>query len=147
MTFRVAAALASSFALAGTGEALAAEAVQPRAGVLLSGMIQFPRAEAMTLKTDSRDGSKLTARMGFNGACKGGGLGEAFASRVLTRQTIRVRDGSFSSHLEGRFLKRDVATATVSGSAEIKSKSGGRVISRCKIGEPASVRLAIRSSS
>jgi hypothetical protein len=47
--------------------------------------------------------------------------------------------------LTGRFLSQDVASATVSGTALVKN--GKRVISRCKIAEPTSVRLAVRSSS
>jgi hypothetical protein len=116
----------------------------------------------MTIETG--DGSRLTVRMGFDGRCKDGGIGEAWASTIAARPAGRVRDGRFSADLKGserdlggvkgrtgefrwrltgRFLAKDVVTATVSGSADIRN--GKRVISRCKIAEPASVRLVIRS--
>jgi hypothetical protein len=147
------------------GTALAAGDVQPKAGSQLSGTIQFPREQQMRVEADSRDGTKLKVRVGFDGKCTGGGLQEAWASTVLAKQTVRVRDGQFSADLTGsasnlggvkgrtgeftwkvtgRFLSQDVASATVSGTALIKS--GKRVISRCKIAEPTSVRLAVRSS-
>ena len=152
-----------SFLFVGASGALAADEVEPRAGILLSGTVQFPRSQLMTIATDPRDGSKLTVRMGFDGRCKGGGLGEAWVANIPTRPTVRVRDGRFSAdltgtardlggvkgrtgefswRLTGRFTDRDVAVATVTGSADIKV--GRRVISRCKIAEPAQVRLAIR---
>lgn len=165
MTFRLAAMFVFPFLLAGATEASAADGIEPRAGTLLSGMIQFPRPQAMTIETDARDSSKLTVRMGFDGRCKGGGIGEAWASNIESRPTVRVRDGRFSAdltgtarnlggvsgrtgeftwRLTGRFTARDVATATVTGTANIRA--GGRIISRCKIADPADVRLAIRSS-
>jgi hypothetical protein len=165
MTFRLAAMFVFPFLFAGVSNASAADEIEPRPGVLLSGTIQFPRAQTMSVETDARDGSKLTVRMGFDGRCKGGGLAEAWASRVETRPFVRVRDGRFSAdltgtarnlggvsgrtgeftwRLTGRFSARDVATATVTGSANIRVD--GRIISRCKIADPATVRLAIRSS-
>ncbi len=166
MTFRLSVALAGSLALAcGAGAvAHAAAPVEPRPGVQLSGVIQFPRPQAMWMETDRRDGTRATVRMGFDGRCRGGGLKEVWASRILTRQTVRVRGGQFSASLTGvarnlgqvrgrtgefswrlvgRFVERDVATATVTGTADVKLN--GRVISRCKIDAPASVRLAIRT--
>jgi hypothetical protein len=119
----------------------------------------------MTIETDTRDGSKLKVRMGFDGLCKGGGIGEAWASTIESRPTVRVRDGRFSAdltgtarnlggvkgrtgefswRLTGRFTAEDVVSATVTGSADIKSRK--RVVSRCKIAEPTSVRLAIRAT-
>ncbi len=122
-------------------EAAAADEIEPRPGVLLSGAIQFPREQAMTIETDPRDGSKLTVRMAFDGRCKGGGIGEVWASRIESRPTVRVRNGpllrrpdrhrarprrrqgprSASSRwrLTGRFTDRDVVVATVTGSADI----------------------------
>jgi hypothetical protein len=147
------------------GTAMAFGDVEPKAGSHLSGTIHFPREQQMRIEADRRDGTKLKARMGFDGKCKGGGLGEAWVSTVLARQTVRVRDGQFSADLtgsasnlggvkgrtgeftwklRGRFLSQSVASATVSGTALVKS--GKRVISRCKIARPASVRLAVRSS-
>jgi hypothetical protein len=142
---------------------LAVGDVQPRAGSQLSGTIHFPREQQMRVEADSRDGTKLKVRMGFDGKCKGGGLGEAWASTVLAKQTVRVRDGQFSAaltgstsnlggvkgrtgeftwKLTGRFLSQDVASATVSGTGLVKT--GKRVISRCKIAEPTPVRLTVR---
>jgi hypothetical protein len=165
MTFRLGAMCVFSFLLAGVAEASAAGEVEPRPGVLLSGAVQFPREQAMTIETDPRDGSKLTVRMAFDGRCKGGGIGEAWASRIDSRPTVRVRNGRFSADLSGtardlggvkgrtgqftwrltgRFTERDVAVATVTGSADIVV--GRKVVSRCRIAAPADVRLAIRSS-
>src|SRR4051794_40222413 len=118
------------------GTAPPAGDIPPKAGSQLSGAIKFPREQGVRIEADSRDGSKLKVRMGFDGKCKGGGLGEAWVSTIRTRQTVRVRDGRFSAtltgtakdlggvkgrtgeftwQLTGRFLARDVATATVSG--------------------------------
>jgi hypothetical protein len=166
MTFRrLAAICAFPFLLAGAAEAFAAGDVEPSRGLVLSGPIQFPRKQAMTIETNSRDASKLTVRMAFDGRCKGGGIGEAWAARIASRPAVRVRNGRFSADLSGsardlggvkgrtgrftwrltgRFTERDVAVATVSGSADIVV--GRRVVSRCKIAAPAGVRLAIRSS-
>jgi hypothetical protein len=164
MTFRpVLVLLALPLVLAGT--AVAASDVEPKAGVQLSGAIKFPREQRMAIETDARDGSKLKVRMGFDGKCKGGGLQEAWASTIETKPTVRVHDGRFSADLTGssrnlggvtgrtgeftwkltgRFVAEDVAGATVSGTAVIKQD--GRVLSRCKIAEPSSVRLAVRPS-
>ncbi len=51
----------------GAGAAVAAEPVQPRANVILSGQIKFPRAQAMYLQTGAKDGSRLTVALGFHG--------------------------------------------------------------------------------
>jgi hypothetical protein len=163
MTFRLAAMCAVGFLLAGVSKASAADDIEPLPNVLLSGTVKFPRAQTMTVLTDARDGSKLTVRMAFDGRCKGGGIAEAWASRIEARPTVRVRDGRFSAdlagtarnlggvkgrvgqftwRLTGRFTERDVAVATVSGSADIVV--GRRVVSRCKIAAPADVRLTIR---
>lgn len=146
--------------------AFAAEPVEPRAGLVLKGQIQFPRAQNMYVQTGAKDGSRLTVALGFHGKCKGGGLSELWASNVSARPEIRVRDGRFDAELSGttrnvggvasrtghfkwtfsgRFSERDVAVATVSGTAEVRS--GGKVISRCEIRKPASVRLAVRSGA
>jgi hypothetical protein len=160
MTFRCAAVLAFLLLLGGARPALAADPVQPRPGTLISGKIRFPRAEAMTILTDRRDGSKLTVALGFDGDCKGGNLGEVWAARIPTRETVRVRNGAFSATLTGQsrdfggvtgrtvafrwrlagaFTDAATATATVSGTAEVRA--GGKVISRCEIAKPAVVKL------
>jgi hypothetical protein len=165
MTFGLAAVFVFPFLLTGASEASAADAIEPRPGVLLSGAVQFPREQPMTIETDPRDSSKLTVRMAFDGRCKGGGIGEVWASRIESRPIVRVRKGRFSAamtgtardlggvkgrigqftwRLTGRFTASDVAVATVTGSADILV--GRKVVSRCKIAGPADVRLAIRSS-
>jgi hypothetical protein len=162
MTFRLAAMCVFPFLFAGVTKASAAGEIEPRAGILLTGAIQFPRAQDMTIQTDARDSSKLTVRMGFDGRCKGGGISEAWASRVESRPYVRVRDGRFSADLAGtarnlggvkgrvgeitwritgRFSERDVVSATVTGTADIRV--GRRVVSRCKIIEPTAVRLVV----
>ena len=162
MTIRtVLAVLAVPLVLAGT--ASAADVV-PKPGVVLSGSIKFPRAQEMRLEADPADGTKLLVRMGFDGKCKGGGIGEAWVSRLATKPTVRVRNGRFSAKvkgtqtdfgdvkgrtiaftwkLRGRFTAQDSATATVSGTATIKD-ARRKVISRCAIAKPASVRLTHR---
>ena len=67
MASRLTVALAVVFLLSGVSVASAEQAVEPQPGVLLSGTIKFPRAQAMSVQTDPRDGSKLTAYMGFDG--------------------------------------------------------------------------------
>jgi hypothetical protein len=162
MTFRtVVAALAVLLVLAGT--ASATTVVEPKPGVLMRGAIQFPREQSMSIETDARDGTKLKVRMGFDGKCKGGGLGEVWVSTIAAKPRVRVREGRFSADLRGterdlggvkgrigefkwtltgRFTAEDSVTATVTGSAEIKN--GRKVISRCKIAAPASVKLAVQ---
>ncbi|HWK27640.1 MAG TPA: hypothetical protein VNS09_13815 [Solirubrobacter sp.] len=156
MTFLVATALS---VLA----ALPVADVEPRPALRLAGAIQFARPQEMTLTTARRDGSRLRVRMGFDGPCTGGGIGEVWVARVAARPVVRARGGSFDAaltgvsrnlggvrgrtgqfrwRLTGRFVERDVAVATVTGSAVIKV--GRRVVSRCRIAEPASVRLARR---
>ena len=120
----------------------------------------------MSVQTDARDGSKLTAYLGFDGRCKGGGLAEVWAANIPARPTVKVKDGRFSATLtgvtrnlggvegrtghfrwrfSGRFVERDVVTATVSGDGQVRLR--GKTISKCKIASPGSVRLAIRSAS
>ena len=53
---------------------------------------------------------------------------------------VRGRSGEFKWRLSGRFVAPDVVRATVSGTAVIRGRSG-RVIARCKIAKPTSVRL------
>ena len=145
----------------GAGAAVAAEPVQPRANVILSGQIKFPRAQAMYLQTGAKDGSRLTVALGFHGKCKGGGLSEVWVANVASKPALRVREGRFEGTLKGvsrnlggvagrtghfqwafkgRFTERTVAVGTVSGTAEIRV--GGKVVSRCRTSKPASVRLA-----
>ena len=162
MAVRRFALLSAVLVLFGAGAAVAAEPVQPRAGLYLRGEIKFPRAQGMHVMTGKKDGSRLTVALGFHGKCTGGGLSELYSSNVEAEPVVRVRDGRFdatltgvsrslgagrSGHFEwtftGRFTKRDVAVATVSGTAEIRS--GGKTVSRCKTRKPASVRLALRA--
>lgn len=164
MASRCTAALAVVFALSGVSVASAKQAIEPQPGVLLSGTIQFPREQAMSVQTDPRDGSKLTAYLGFDGKCRRGGLSEIWAANIVAKPTVRVKDGRFSARLtgtarniggvegrtghfrwkfSGRFTARDVVSATVSGEADVRLR--GKKISKCKIASPASVRLAVRS--
>ena len=159
MPVRRFALLSAVLVLFGAGAAIAAEPVQPRAGLYLRGEIQFPRAQSMHVLTGRKDGSRLTVALGFHGKCSGGRLSELFSANVLAKPVVRVRDGRFDATLTGvsrrlgqgltghfkwtftgRFTKRDVAVATVSGTAEIRKD--GKTISRCKTSKPASVRLA-----
>lgn len=165
MAVRRLAVLSAVLAFSGAGPAFAADPVVPRAGLVLKGQIKFPRAQGMIVQTGPKDGSRLTAALGFHGKCKGGGLGELWASNVAAKPELRVRGGRFegtltgstrnvggvasrTGHFEwklsGRFTERDVAVATVSGTAEVRA--GSKVVSRCKIAEPASVRLTVRSA-
>jgi hypothetical protein len=143
-------------------EAVAADVV-PRPGVILSGVIKFPRAQQMRIETNPSDGSKLLVRMGFDGKCKGGGIEEAWVSTLEAEPTVRVRAGHFSTtvkaterdfgkvkgrtarftwKLTGRFTAEDAVRATVSGTAVIRN-SRRKVISRCEIAKPAAVRLSV----
>src|SRR3954466_8510884 len=97
--------LAVPLVLAGASAASAREPVGPRAGVLLSGAIDFPRQQNMAIQTDAKDGTKLTVMMGFDGKCKGGGLGEIWSSNVPARPLVRVADGRFAATLTGTMRK------------------------------------------
>jgi hypothetical protein len=164
MVSRPGAALAVLFGLSGASVAAAQDEVRPRAGVVLSGQIQFPRAQQMMIQTGPADGSRLRVYMGFDGRCRGGGLAEAWAATIATTPRVRVKDGRFSARLKGRardlggvegrtgtfrwrfsgrFVEPDVVRATVTGAGEVRV--GGKVVSRCTIAKPASVRLAMRS--
>jgi hypothetical protein len=159
MTIRSAVAFAPLLLLAGAVPA-AAQEVEPRAGAVLRGDIQFPREQGMTIETGAADSSKLRVRMGFDGRCTGV-LAEAWASEVLVRQTVRARDGRFAADLRatvrdignvrgrrgefkwrltGRFVAADVVRASVRGTAVIRGREG-RVLARCKIAKPTAVRL------
>jgi hypothetical protein len=162
MLARLTAVAATAVTLSGAMVAAdsAGAAVTPVRGAMLTGSIQFPRPESMSLQVDRVDASKLTAQLGFDGPCSGGGIGEVWVAYVKARETIRVvngafdarltgnqsnlggvagRTGAFSWRLTGRFTDSGTATATVSGTAVVRS--GGRVVSRCKILKAASVRL------
>ncbi len=160
MTVRRAAVLAALLFAGGPVPALAADGVQPSPNQILSGKIRFPRAQSMTAQTGRIDGSQLTVTLGFDGTCKGGGLGEVWAAYVPVRETVRVRAGVFAATLTGTsrnfggvsgrtatfrwrfagsFTDATTAAATVSGSAEVRS--AGKVISRCAIARPARVTL------
>jgi len=103
--------------------------------------------------------------MGFDGKCRGGGLGEVWAGNVRATPTVRARQGRISASLKGSvknvggvagrtglfkwrltgaFVERDVVEATVTGTAEIRV--GGKTVSKCRIAKPADVRLAVRSA-
>ncbi|HEX6027241.1 MAG TPA: hypothetical protein VFZ00_34900 [Solirubrobacter sp.] len=154
--------LALSLLVVGAPGASAAQEVAPRPGVLLTGRIQFPRPQEMAVQVDAADGSKMTAYLGFNGACKGGRIAELWAAGITASPTVRVSGGRFAATLTGtkrnlggvarrtgkfrwrfvgRFVAPDVVTATVSGSAELRMR--GKRISRCKIAKPAPVRLTL----
>jgi hypothetical protein len=141
---------------------LGAAAVEPRPGALLTGSIHFPRAQGMTLEIDARDTTRAKASVGFDGRCKGGGVGEFWAKFVPARETVRIRNGRFSAkltgttedvggvrgrdgtfhwRLKGRFLDPDTATASVAGKAEIRM--GRHVVSRCRIARAGAVRLRL----
>jgi|SRR4051812_34977867 hypothetical protein len=161
MTLRLTTALASIL-LISAAPAVASTGVEPRPGAFLTGSIHFPRKQAMTFVVDGQDTSRATATVGFDGRCKGGGVGEFWASNVPARETIKIRNGRFTAkltgvthnvngvkgrdgvfhwQLKGRFVDRDTAVATVSGKSWLRS--GGHVVSRCKIADPGSVRLTI----
>jgi hypothetical protein len=116
----------------------------------------------MTLSIDARDASRAAVTLGFDGRCKGGGVGEFWAAFVPARETLRIKDGRFSAHLtgvsrnvggvagrtgsfkwrlKGRFTGAGAATATVGGTALLRS--AGRTLSRCTIAAPARVKLAL----
>ncbi len=137
---------------------LLAPGVQPLAGESVSGAIAFPRPQRMSVDVGARD--RLTLRLGFDGRCKGGGIGELWMSFVPAKQTLRVRDGAFSGRVtgtargvggrdswtghftwrvSGRFSDHEMASAMVSGSVLVRS--GGRAVSRCDTARPALARL------
>src|SRR4051794_3887237 len=157
------AALAVLSLLSVASAARAEDVVKPRAGVLLSGMVHFPRAQQMSVRTASENGSRLTVAMAFDGRCSGGGLGEGWASNIKAKPIVRVVDGRFAAKLTGtgkhlggvdarvghlhlrftgRLLRPPVVAGTVSGRADVRV--AGKIVSRCKIAKPASVRLAVR---
>ena len=162
MGFRRVAGLAAALLLSSVSVAHADKIVEPRAGVLLTGDVQFPRAQSMSVRTDATDGSRLTVAMAFDGRCTGGGLGELWASNVVSQPTVRAAGGRFAATLtgtmkqlggvdgrvghfrwrfSGRFTQPDVIVATVSGSAQVTV--AGKVVSRCRIAKPAPVRLTV----
>jgi hypothetical protein len=162
---RLTVALSSTLAALALGlapAALAAQPPTPAPGNMLTGKIKFPRAQGMTLSVDAQDPSRATAALGFDGKCKGGGVGEFWAAYIPARQTLRIHNGRFTAHLtgvarnvggvtgrtgsfkwklRGHFTAPDAATALVGGTAVLRS--GGHTISRCTIAQPAAVRLAV----
>jgi hypothetical protein len=132
----------------------------PLAGTMLTGDIGFPRHEGMTLSIDARDPSRAAAAVGFDGKCKGGGVGEFWAAYIPAHETLRIRHGRFSAKLtgstrdvggvtgrtgtfrwklSGRFSDPATAIATVSGTAKLRQR--GHVISRCRIAGHPRVKL------
>jgi hypothetical protein len=166
MPLRLTAAVSSISAALILGLAPAAPAAQapvPAPGKMLGGQIKFPRAQGMTLSVDAQDPSRATVALGFDGKCKGGGVGEFWAAYVPARETLRIRNGRFTAHmtgvarnvggvtgrtgsfkwkLRGHFTASNAATALVAGTAVLRS--GGHTLSRCTIGRPAAVRLTLR---
>jgi hypothetical protein len=151
----------TALSLIPAGVARAADDVMPEPGLILTGAVKFPRTQQMRIETDRTDGSKLLLRLAFDGRCKGGGIGEAWVSTLEAKPGIRVRNGRFSGSvrgiepsfggvasrtadfrwkIKGRFSATDTATATISGRALIKHR--GRIISRCAIAKPVTVKLA-----
>jgi hypothetical protein len=139
-----------------------APGVQPLAGESVSGSIAFPRPQKMSVVVGARD--RLSLQLGFDGRCKGGGIGELWMSFVPARHTLKVRSGAFSGRVtgtwrgvggrkawtghfiwrvSGRFTDHEVASATVSGSVIVRS--GGRAVSRCDTARPATARLRGKS--
>jgi hypothetical protein len=135
-----------------------APGVQPLAGESVSGQIAFPRPQKMSVVVGAKD--RVSLRLGFDGRCKGGGIGELWMSYVPARQTLKVRSGAFSGRVtgvargvggrdawtghftwrvSGRFTDHEVASATVSGSVIVRS--GGKAVSRCDTARPAGARL------
>jgi hypothetical protein len=165
MAHRVIVAVTSTLAALSFGLAPAAPAAQapaPSPGTMLSGKIRFPRAEGMTLSIDAQNASRATAALGFDGKCTGGGLGEFWAAYVPAREAVRISNGRFTAHLtgvtrnvggvagrtgsfkwklSGRFTGANAATATVNGTAVLRA--AGHTLSRCKIANPAPVKLTI----
>jgi hypothetical protein len=154
--------LASLFSLLLASTAYAAG---PRPGILLTGKIQFPRAQAMSISTDNKDATRLTVSLGFDGRCSGGGIGESWAANVPAKPVLRAaggrvsatltgsvkrlggvdgRVGNFRWRLNGRFVQDDVFTGTVDGTAAVVVN--GKTVSRCRIASPASVRLTVRGA-
>jgi hypothetical protein len=157
----LAAALPAALLLALAPAAGADAPPVPLAGTMLSGAIGFPRHQGMTLSIDAHDPSRATATVGFDGRCKGGGVGEFWAAYIPARQAVRIRHGRFSAKLtgttrkiggvtgrtatvrwklSGRFSDPATATATVSGTAKLRMR--GHLISRCRIAGRAPVKLA-----
>src|ERR1700760_3219632 len=101
MTVRSIAVLVLALLAAGAPPARASGGVQPSPNRLLSGKIQFPRPQAMSVQTSAGDGTRLTVSLGFDGTCKGGGLGEVWAAYVPATPTVRVRNGQFTERLTG----------------------------------------------
>ncbi len=81
--------------------ASAAQADQPGRGLVLTGKIQFPRPQIMSITTDDQDSSKLTISLGFDGRCTGGGIGEAWGGNVPAKPIVRTSDGRVSATLTG----------------------------------------------
>jgi hypothetical protein len=156
------AVLAVVLLLSGASAARADKVIVPQAGVLLSGKVKFPRAQQMSVRTAADNGARLTVAMAFDGRCRGGGLGEVWAANVPTKPTVRLVDGRFTAtltgtlkhlggvdgrvghfrwRLRGRFVQPTVVSATVTGRVDVKV--GRKIISRCTIAKPASVRLKV----
>jgi hypothetical protein len=107
-----------------------------------------------------RDRDRLELRLGFDGRCDGGGVGELWMSYVPASRTLKLRGGEFTGkvtgtsrgvggdasrtafftwRVSGRFTGHGAATATVSGSAIIRR--AGKAVSRCEIAKPATAKL------
>ena len=132
-----------------------------RRASLLTRHDQVP-ARAGDVARDRRAGRLASSRSGWasTASARGGGLSEVWARTIPTKPSVRVPTAASRPTLTGtsrnlggverphrRFQwtserplhrPRTSAAATVSGSAR---SEGGRVISRCKIAEPATVRL------
>jgi hypothetical protein len=140
--------------------ALAGGGVQPATGDYVEGRAAFPRPQHMSISVEN--GDRLAVRLGFDGRCTGGGLGELWIADVPGHGTLRVHGGAFSGRvtgtdagivrgrvtsfawtLSGRFTGDHVATAVLEGRATVRSH--GRVISRCRIARPARARLLART--
>jgi hypothetical protein len=144
-----------SFGVVGVAALLAGGGVQPVAGQAVVGPIAFHRPQGMEIDVAAND--KLAFKLGFDGACRGDGLGELWMAYVRADKLLPVHGGRFSGRLtgsqalsggrtahfkwtvSGRFTAQHVATATVSGTATMHR--GGRIVSRCAIAKPATAKL------
>ena len=129
--------------------------VQPSSGDSVGGAIAFKRPQPMSI--DVGAGDRLSFVLGFDGKCTGSKLGELWMSGVKGKQTLAVRKGKFSGrvtgtadagdqgrttfywNVSGTFTGRQVAKASVSGRALVRSN--GKVVARCTIAKPATAKL------
>jgi hypothetical protein len=155
-------ALAAVGAPAQAAPAQATPTVPLVAGTVYTGEVAFPRPQRMTLQVTDAAAGRLRANMAFDGRCRGGRLSEVWAFDLPAREGVRLNGDAFSARLTtshrgvagrrtvgrftwrltGRFTDARTVTARVSGSLAVHR--AGKVIARCTIARPASVRLSVR---